>query len=115
LDNNSVSSKARFCRPGPNTILTDEEEITQKNGSLMVIKKGFPRRKADVIASVKEFLQLNNWPNLFIDNIPGRGWYKALLKRHPDTATRTSGASVQQAAASAKKIYETGLSKYLNV
>ncbi|KAJ4449860.1 hypothetical protein ANN_01266 [Periplaneta americana] len=53
-------------------------------------RKGFPRHKADVIASVKEFLHKR--PNQFIDNTPGIGWYKTFLKRHPDTATRTSGA-----------------------
>ncbi|KAJ4441219.1 hypothetical protein ANN_11070 [Periplaneta americana] len=58
-------------RPDPNTILTDEEEITLKNWIIDSCRKGFPRRKADVIASVKEFL--HNRPNQFIDNTPASG------------------------------------------
>ncbi|KAJ4441591.1 hypothetical protein ANN_11447 [Periplaneta americana] len=58
-------------RPDPNTILTDEEEITLKKWIIDSCRKGFPRRKADVIASVKEFL--HNRPNQFIDNTPASG------------------------------------------
>lgn len=74
-------------------------------------RKGFPRRKADVIASVKEFLHKR--PNQFIDNTPSIGWYKAFLKRHPVLRLGLVELSLQQTAASAKKTFETSLSKYL--
>lgn len=77
-------------RPGPSTVLTEEEENTLKKWIIDCSNKGFPRRKADVIISVKEFLQLNNRPNPFADDTPGPGWYRAFLKRHPEIATRNS-------------------------
>ncbi|KAF9416053.1 hypothetical protein HW555_006465, partial [Spodoptera exigua] len=50
-------------------------------------RKGFPRRKEDVIQSVKLFLIANPRSNSFIENTPGEGWYK-----HPEVALRTSEA-----------------------
>lgn len=74
---------------GPPPILTKEEESTLVSWIANCCRKGFPRRREDLQLSVQEFLTSNQRPNPFKDNLPGIGWYKAFLKRHPEIAART--------------------------
>lgn len=75
---------------GPKPILTSEEEELLENWILISHKKGFPRRMEDIQASVKYFLDATPRENPFTDNVLGRGWYLAFLKRHPNITLRTS-------------------------
>lgn len=40
---------------------------------MQLVKKGFPRRKEDIIKSVKLYLDEHPRPDSFIDNTPGEG------------------------------------------
>ncbi|XP_044753622.1 chaetoglobosin A biosynthesis cluster protein C-like [Coccinella septempunctata] len=85
-----LSNKFKKISHGPNPILTtDEEEMLVRWISDCVIK-GFPQRKEDLQASVKNFLDENPRPNPFKDNLPGDGWYKSFLRRHPVLTERQS-------------------------
>lgn len=84
---NKFNNKVSF---GPNPILTSEEEAVLERWILTSHKKGFPRRMEDIQASVKYFLDATPRENPFQDNLPGRGWYQAFLKRHPNITLRTS-------------------------
>ncbi|XP_068085538.1 uncharacterized protein [Anabrus simplex] len=75
---------------GPNPILSDNEEESLVNWLIDLSKKGFPRRREDVQLSVQEFLKSNERKTPFKDNLPGIGWYKAFLRRHPVLSERTS-------------------------
>ncbi|KAJ8937651.1 hypothetical protein NQ318_002165 [Aromia moschata] len=66
--------------------------------------KGFPRRKDDLQASVKAFLDGNPRPIPFKNNNPGRHWYRAFLKRHPNLAKRTPEA-VSKASSNVSEKY----------
>lgn len=77
---------------GPNPILTHEEENILEKWILNSYQKGFPVRKFDIQVSVKEFLDANPRENPFCDNLPGEGWYRAFLKRHPALTHRTPEA-----------------------
>lgn len=79
-------------RPGPDTVLSSQEENQLVQWIIESCRKGFPRRKEDIIQSVKLFLIANPRSNSFIENTPGEGWYKLFLKRHPEIALRTSEA-----------------------
>lgn len=79
-------------RPGPDTVLSSAEEQEIVKWIIAACCKGFPRRKEDVIKSVKLYLDEHPRPNNFIDNTPGEGWYKLFLKRHPELSIRTSEA-----------------------
>lgn len=68
--------------PGPSPILTTNEEDLV-NWILECHRKGFPRRKENLQASVKKFLDIKARKTPFRDNIPGDGWYRAFLRRHP--------------------------------
>lgn len=77
---------------GPCPILSLVEENQLAEWIIDCQKKGFPRRKEDIQASVKQFLDDNPRQNPFTDNYPGYGWYKAFLKRRPELTERKSEA-----------------------
>jgi hypothetical protein len=93
-----LSDKFRKIDPGPSPVLTAAEEATLVEWIICNQKKGFPRRKEDVQESVKQFLDQNPRPNPFRDNIPGDGWFKAFLRRHPIITSRTSEAVTKASA-----------------
>ena len=45
-------------------------------------RKGFPRKKDDIISSVQNFLISHPKPNPFKNNRPGEGWIKVKEKFH---------------------------------
>ena len=49
---------------------------------LELARKGFPRKKDDIISSVQNFLILHPTPNPFKNNRPGEGWIKVKEKFH---------------------------------
>lgn len=87
-----MSSNLKKKSLGPSTILMPEEENILVTWLIENYKKGFPRRKEDVQATVQDFINEHPRQNPFTDNRPGEGWYKAFLKRHPELTTRTSEA-----------------------
>lgn len=82
-------SKSTF---GPRPILSNDEEQILVDWVFHSAKKGFPRRKEDLQISVKCFLDEKPRDNPFKDNMPGDGWYKAFLKRHPTLSERVPEA-----------------------
>lgn len=85
-----LGSKFRKVRPGPNTVLTKEEEDLLEEWINECARKGFPRRKQDIKAAVKIFLKEKPRPHSFKELIPGEHWYKSFLLRHPDLSIRTA-------------------------
>lgn len=102
---------------GPATVLTEEEEDLLQNWIIDSCKKGFPRRKEDLLCSIQQFLETNERQNPFKNNLPGIKyifsslknihidirfiyifinffvgfwWYKAFMRRHPLISIRTS-------------------------
>lgn len=94
-----MSEKFKKIRHGPSSYLTEEEENTLEQWIVDSHRKGFPRRKNDVQASVKTFLDLNPRKTPFKDNIPGRHWYKSFLNRHPNLVNRTPEAVTKASSA----------------
>lgn len=93
-----LSDQFRKTRHGPDTVLTTEEESLLVEWILDSYRKGFPRRKEDIQASVKNFLDDSKRPNRFKNNVPGDTWYKSFLKRHPNISIRTSEAVTQSSS-----------------
>lgn len=61
--------------PGPPPVLGRTAEDDLVNWIIDCQRKGFPRRKINVQASVKEFFDQTKMKNSFPNNIPGNGWY----------------------------------------
>ncbi|XP_050552311.1 uncharacterized protein LOC118281061 [Spodoptera frugiperda] len=93
-----LCSKFIKSRPGPTTILTEEEEKTLVEWVISSSRKGFPKRKEDILLSVEQFLSRNPRPNNFVNNKPGDGWYRLFLKRHPELTHRTAEAVTSASA-----------------
>lgn len=99
------SEKFTKSSHGPSPILSSQEEDLLVNWINDCQRKGFPRRKEDIQRSVKQFLDDSPRENPFKNNLPGDGWYKAFMKRHPNLTTRKSeGVSVASSAISEQDI-----------
>ena len=77
-------------RMGPNTILIQDEEQSLETWIKQVAKRGFPRKKIDLINTVQKIIDEDGRPNPFRNNRPGETWYRQFLKRHPNIAVRTA-------------------------
>ncbi|KAG5868270.1 hypothetical protein JTB14_032985 [Gonioctena quinquepunctata] len=93
-----LSDKFTKIEHGPRTYLTRDEENLLESWILESHRKGFPKRKDDIQASVKSFL--NNHPRStpFKDNLLGEHWYQCFLQRYkklsnriPEAVTNASG------------------------
>nr|CAI5829451.1 unnamed protein product [Callosobruchus analis] len=84
-----LSKKFKRIGHGPSSYLTEEEEDVLQKWIMESYRKGFPQRRHDIQTSVKSFLDDNPRKNPFKNNIPGKHWYRAFLRRHPEIAIRT--------------------------
>lgn len=73
-------------------------------------RRGFSRRKENLLQSVAKFLKNSPRPNSFINNTPGEGWYKLFLKRHPEIVHRTAEAVTSASA----NVSEENLKKWFH-
>lgn len=105
-----LSNKFKKVRHGPNTYLTEEEENIIVSWILDSHRKGFPRRKDDIIASVKKFLDENPRNTPFRNNIPGKRWFQSFLRRNPVLASRTSEAVTRASS----NVSESDIRKWFN-
>ncbi|KAG5898614.1 hypothetical protein JTB14_020990 [Gonioctena quinquepunctata] len=93
-----LSDKFTKIEHGPRTYLTRDEENVLELWILESHRKGFPKRKDDIQASVKSFLDNHARSTPFKDNLPGEHWYQCFLQRHkklsnriPEAVTNASG------------------------
>lgn len=84
-----MSEKFTKIRRGPRTILSELEEQLITEWLIDCQRKGFPRRKGDILAAVNNFLKENPRTTPFNENGPGIHWYKGFLNRHPILTSRT--------------------------
>lgn len=74
--------------PGPHTVLTTEEEAAIEEWLIHMAKIGYGRSREQLKVAVKKIIELDGRPNPFIENMPGRTWIRAFLKRHPKVSCR---------------------------
>ncbi|XP_022833931.1 uncharacterized protein LOC111361769 isoform X1 [Spodoptera litura] len=91
-----IKNPEHQSRPGPPTILTEKEEKDLEDWILFSCRKGFPKRKHDLISSVSNFLNNSNRGSVFKN---GEKWYKLFLQRHPNISVRTPEAVTAASAA----------------
>lgn len=97
-----LSQKFKKVRKGPATYLTATEETLLNEWIIDSQRKGFPRRKTDIQASVQTFLNQSSRKTPFKDNLPGDKWFTHFLNRHPELTNRTA-ESVTSASANVAK------------
>lgn len=74
--------------PGPPPVLGTEKEQELVEWIFECHVKGFPRRKENLQATIKSFLDQSDMETPFTDNCPGEDWYKLFLKRNPSLSER---------------------------
>lgn len=75
-------------RTGPETILSSEEEDEIVKWVLHRAEIGAPVTKTDLLDCIQQYVQANSKKTPFTDDRPGRQWYKAFRKRHPELSIR---------------------------
>ena len=83
-----MSSAFAKTAPVPPPVIGIEKEKELVEWIFDCHQKGFPRRKENIQASIKSFLDQSNMKTPFKDNCPGDGWYKNFLRRHPSLSER---------------------------
>ena len=78
-----LSAKFTKTTMGPAPVLGVSGEADIVNYITECSKKGFPRRKENIQACVKEYLDSSGLKNPFVNNIPGDRWYKSFFKKKP--------------------------------
>lgn len=76
-------------KTGRPSVLNPSEEETLVQWLIQLAKCGFPRKKSDLINSVKKIMKAENRPNPFKNDTPGQKWYELFMKRHPELSQRT--------------------------
>ena len=79
-------------RPGPVPILGDKEENELVKWIIEMSAIGYGQCRQQVCLMVKKILDHNKKPNPFPNNLPGKCWWYAFLRRHPELSTRTPQA-----------------------
>ena len=91
-DHASLKVKEVTSRPGPSPVLKKEEEEELVQWTIKMAEVGYGQCKQQVCIMVKKLLDENGRPNPFTDNYPGKDWWNAFLKRHPEIRLRTPQA-----------------------
>lgn len=67
------------------------EQVIYKH-FLQLSKQGFLINKNSIVAAVQSLLVAENIANPFLNDVPGRTWFYAFLKRFPDLRERMSSS-----------------------
>lgn len=91
----TLSDKVRGKTPidrkmGPQSILSPAEENILEDWILHLASRRFPVTRDQLLDSVQALIKKLGKPNPFTNNRPGRHWYDAFLKRHPNISQRTA-------------------------
>ncbi|KMQ88832.1 tigger transposable element-derived protein 6-like protein, partial [Lasius niger] len=73
---------------GPETVLSAIEEEQLIRWIIVLGKAGFPVTKDHLLDSVKMLITKVGRETPFTNNRPGRHWYQAFMRRHPEISTR---------------------------
>ena len=75
---------------GPSPVLSKDYEDEILRWLLYCSDWCFPVTKTQLITCVSSYIKNRNIKNPFIDNVPGRAWYKAFLRRHSQLSARVA-------------------------
>ena len=77
------------CRPGPQTVLSKEEDRLAEY-CIEMADRGFGLGREDVMRFAFQIAKKMNKPHPFQNRIAERGWYEGFLSRHPYLRLRSS-------------------------
>jgi len=77
------------CRPGPVTVLTEEEEDQLSRYLVQMAEMGFGLTREDVMRVAYSIVERSHRQHPFKDGKAGRGWYEGFIFRLPKLTIRT--------------------------
>lgn len=77
------------ARSGPSPVLFDSEEEMLVHWVIDMAKIGYGQTRQQLLYTVKTILDHDGRKTPFKDNLPGKDWLYAFMKRHPEISTRT--------------------------
>ena len=83
------SGKVKGFKRGPPTVLSEAEETMLAEWAINMSNIGYGRTREQVLEIVKTILDKDGRKTPFVDNLPGRDWWYAFLRRHPDISLRS--------------------------
>ena len=76
------------CRPGPATILTDEEEDRLCKYIIQMADMGFGLTTEDIMSIAFKIAEKSHRKHPFSNGMAGRGWFEGFKSRHPQLRIR---------------------------
>ncbi|XP_063626422.1 uncharacterized protein LOC134798019 [Cydia splendana] len=90
LHNKITGKSPKECSMGPSTVLSKTEEDILEVWIKDMADKHIPVTKDTLLDSVQSIIIEKKQNTPFTKNRPGKKWYSAFLKRHPEIAERTA-------------------------
>lgn len=75
-------------KPGPPTVLSNEEEKTLVDWIFHLSRRGFSVTKNQLLDSVQMLIRSLQRENVFVNDRPGRHWYQGFLQQHKNLAKK---------------------------
>ncbi|TGZ49100.1 hypothetical protein DBV15_12517 [Temnothorax longispinosus] len=105
LYNKHKQGVSQLVKKRPSSILSAEEETQLVKWIFHVSKKGFPISKDQLCDSAARLVVRLERPTPFKENRPGRHWYEAFLRRHPELSRRIAqNLSYSRASATEERL-----------
>ena len=76
--------------PGTKPVLTNAEETLLADYLKLMASIGYPLSREELLLEVKKILDVDGRNNPFKNNKPGKDWFYAFKRCHPDLSERTS-------------------------
>jgi len=93
-----------MARKGPQTYLRTEEENNLVEWIFYLSERGFPVNKNQLLDSVRDVIVELKRETPFVNNRPGRHWYEAFLRRHPQLTSRVAQTLTLTRASATEKV-----------
>ena len=84
------------CRPGPATVLNEEEEKQLADYVLQMADMGFGLTNEDLRRTAYQLAEKLGKSHPFLNGIAGRGWLEGFLARHPKLVLRSTVSFIQK-------------------
>ena len=98
--NHTVSTD---CRPGPSTVLTDEEEEQLALFCVQMADMGFGLSRDDVMVTAFRIAEKSGRKHPFAKGTAGRSWFDGFKSRHPNLTLRSAQSLSHSRAACANE------------
>ena len=77
------------CRPGPNTVLTEEEETKLADYLFQMSEMGYGLTREGVMGLAYSIVKKSKRPHPFQNGSVGRAWFEGFMRRRPNLTIRS--------------------------